>query len=65
MITREKFLEATGREPVNDDLERCNCSQAGALLHLCCGWDEKEDKPQFMVGPRPWNGLWPRLDGDH
>ncbi len=51
-ITREKFIAATGREPVDDDLERCNCEHAGALLHSCCGWNELLDLPQFDVGPR-------------
>ena len=24
-ITREKFIERVGRDPEQDDLERCNC----------------------------------------
>lgn len=46
-ITREKFIEATGREPEQDDLERVNCKQAGEIGHLCCGWDEISDKPEL------------------
>lgn len=50
-ITREKFIEATGREPEHDDLERCNCQLAGRFGHDCCGWNEEQNKPQFEVGP--------------
>ncbi len=39
MITAEQFKEATGHEPFNDDLERCNCEKAGQLLHMSCGWN--------------------------
>lgn len=51
-ITREKFVQATGREPQDDDLERCNCQSAGRAAHSCCGWSEEHDKPQFEIGPR-------------
>lgn len=51
MITREKFVEATGREPEQDDLERCNCERAGQIGHLCCGWNALLNMPQFEVGP--------------
>lgn len=60
MIDRKRFVEATGREPEQDDLERCNCPDAGAIGHLCCGWDNAADKPQFEIGPREWNGNFPR-----
>lgn len=56
MITREHFIEATGTEPQHDDLDRCNCQHAGAIGHLCCGWNPYLEKPQFMIGPRAWNG---------
>jgi len=46
-ITRRKFITATGREPEQDDLERCNCPNAGAIGHFCCGWDYKYDLPIF------------------
>ena len=49
MITREMFKEATGIEPSNDDLERCNC-QKTEPEHTLCGWNHKENKPVFMVG---------------
>jgi hypothetical protein len=46
-ITREKFLEATGQEPQDDDLERCNCDKLGQIGHTFCGWDEKRNRPNF------------------
>lgn len=52
MITRKKFMQATGRKPEQDDLERCNCKQAGAPGHFFCGWDATLNKPVFEVGQR-------------
>jgi len=46
-ITRENFIEATGREPEQDDLERCNCDKAGEVGHMFCGWDYTLNKPVF------------------
>jgi hypothetical protein len=60
MVTRADFIKATGREPQQDDLERCNCMEAGTWGHLCCGWDYTQMKPQFDIGPRKWNGAFPR-----
>lgn len=51
-ITREDFIAATGREPINDDLERCNCEKAGTHMHEFCGWDHEQNRPQFEVGYR-------------
>lgn len=50
MITAEQFKLATGYEPANDDLERCNCPQAGELGHWQCGWCEVKNRPRFMCG---------------
>lgn len=50
-ITREKFIEATGREPEQDDLDRANCPKAGEIGHFCCGWNRTLNKPQFDIGP--------------
>lgn len=49
-ITAEKFKEATGREPEDDDLERCNCGKAGQMGHFMCGWNSKLNLPVFMAG---------------
>ena len=48
MVSREKFIAATGHPPVNDDLKRCNCPDAGLAGHYFCGWCEECDKPRFI-----------------
>lgn len=48
MITVEIFTAAVGRAPVNDDLDRCNCPQAGEMGHWFCGWDAEANVPMFM-----------------
>jgi hypothetical protein len=48
MITAEQFKTATGYEPQDDDLERCNCPKAGELFHRMCGWDNKRNMPNFI-----------------
>jgi hypothetical protein len=50
-ITREMFIAYTGFEPVDDDLERCNCKNAGDLGHFHCGWNKARELPQFMTAP--------------
>lgn len=53
-ITRKMFIAATGRKPEQDDLERCNCGNAGAIGHFCCGWDYKHNLPMFeTMGREP------------
>ena len=47
-ITSVHFKERTGRDPKHDDLERCNCPEAGHPGHYMCGWCEKCDMPKFM-----------------
>ena len=49
-ITEEKFKECVGDLPINDDLERCNCKEAGQVGHYLCGWDEKRNMPVFIPG---------------
>ena len=46
-ITAEYFEEATGFEPINDDLERSNCKIEG-IGHTCCGWNWEANLPCFM-----------------
>lgn len=48
-ITREQFLAATGREPINDDLDRCNCAKVGEVGHFNCGWDDAQNLPVFLT----------------
>ena len=49
-ITAKYFAEKTGNEPVGDDLERCNCKQAGEFGHSCCGWCLAHNLPVFQCG---------------
>lgn len=50
LITAKYFERATGHEPEQDDLERCNCDKAGSIGHESCGWNFKKNAPVFMVG---------------
>lgn len=49
-ITAEMFKEFTGREPMDDDLERCNCKKVGQPGHMSCGWNKALNLPRFEVG---------------
>lgn len=48
-ITAERFEIATGRKPINDDLERSNCPKRGMPGHMSCGWNHKYNLPIFMA----------------
>lgn len=50
IITAEKFKESTGFNPIQDNLERCNCEYAGEAGHWQCGWNIALNMPVFMVG---------------
>ena len=50
MITAERYKTATGVDPIQDDLERCNCPFAGETGHGDCGWDEVNNKSCFWAG---------------
>lgn len=47
-ITAELFELATGTVPAQDDLQRCNCPEAGKIGHEQCGWCLTCNKPRFM-----------------
>ena len=49
-ITAELFRQYTGREPEDDDLERCNCTKQGQQGHIFCGWNTSFNAPRFEVG---------------
>lgn len=50
-ITAEQFAEATGRQPENDDLERCNCDKAGlSVLHSFQPPFSRYHKPRLENG---------------
>lgn len=48
MITAIQFKNATGYDPENDDLERCNCPDAGKTGHNSCGWCQIHNVPVFQ-----------------
>ena len=52
LITREIFWAATGVEPTDDDLDRCNCMFVGSPGHLMCGWNDEFHLPQFLCVTR-------------
>ena len=41
------FILKMRRLPINDDLERINCKQAGEIGHTMCGWCDIHDRPIF------------------
>jgi len=47
------FRERVGRDPENDDLDRCNCKLVG-VGHASCGWCNKCDMPRFICGHLNW-----------
>ena len=49
VIDPEYFKQATGNDPVNDDIGRANCSRAGSEGHMFCGWDFEVNKPNTMA----------------
>lgn len=49
-MTEEEFIKVIGRPPVNDDLDRVNCDNAGFFGHLYCGWCPFHHKPRFVCG---------------
>ena len=53
MITAEQFEQATGHAPELDDLDRCNCPQAGLIGHRMCGWNSHTNLPIFMSSEKP------------
>lgn len=50
LITAQMYREATGHDPIQDDLERCNCDKAGQVGHWQCGWNHRLNQPVFAVG---------------
>jgi hypothetical protein len=50
MITAKAFKKATGRDPVDDDLERVNCTDAGQFRHMSCGWCKGHNRPVYECG---------------
>lgn len=46
-ITEQQFEQATGRKPVDDDMERVNCDRAGEPGHSNCGWNHTHNCPAY------------------
>ena len=46
-MNKEDFIQMTGREPIQDDLERCNCDKAGTPGHYTCGVCKICNCPKF------------------
>ena len=55
VVTKKKFKAAMGRDPIQDELERCNCALGGSTGHWGCGWCEECNKPRYTCShlPRP------------
>ncbi len=49
-ITKEIFRQMVDAFPEHDDLDRCNCEQAGYIGHWACGICKKCNKPRFICG---------------
>ncbi len=66
MIDGIQFYASTGRQPVHDDLQRCNCELAGNASHVFCGWCSTHGRPRFECGcmaKSSWDT--PISDGSH
>jgi hypothetical protein len=49
-ITAEQFEQAAGHPPIQDDLERANCTRAGEIGHFYCGWCHVHNHPKAECG---------------
>ncbi len=48
--TNKEYFEATKEVPIQDDLARANCKEAGKPGHFACGWCNKHDTPIHICG---------------
>lgn len=48
-ITADKFKDATGNTPQDDDLDRCNCALEGRDGHWHCGWNVTYNLPNHYL----------------
>ncbi len=46
-MNESEFKKLTGRDPVDDDLDRANCHEAGTLGHAYCGLCDSCGYPKF------------------
>lgn len=47
-MTAEEYEARCGHKPIQDDLERANCPDAGKVGHYFCGWCDECNKPRFF-----------------
>lgn len=47
-MTEAEYTKFVGRPPIQDDLERVNCKDAGKHGHSFCGWNACKNMPMFM-----------------
>ena len=52
-MDKEAFEEFVGHAPVDDDLHRVNCGDAGKVGHLFCGWCDTHECPKLACGCVP------------
>jgi hypothetical protein len=50
-ITAAQFTRAAGRAPIDDELQRANCTHAGHSGHMECGWCAEHDQPAWACKP--------------
>jgi hypothetical protein len=49
-VTENEFAQRVGRLPIQDDMERTNCPDAGSTGHSMCGVCVEHDMPRFSGG---------------
>ena len=49
MITAKQYEDATGAAPEDDDMDRANCTKAGEIGHIQCGWCEVHQQPYAIL----------------
>lgn len=49
IFTVREFIQMTGSEPVQDDMNRLNCAMSGKVGHEKCGYCNFNELPKFMV----------------
>ena len=49
-MTASEFEKHTGRKPIQDDLGRVNCADAGRAGHSQCGWCYYHNGPKYACG---------------
>ena len=64
-MNEQEFKELTGYDAENDDLERVNCVESGAVGHYFCGLCKECKQPNFLCRcdkPKIWGYMEPLKD---